>query len=416
MNDAERAQKQKTIRQARKRMQRSTNHRNSYNNRVLFRNSPPLSLNMLKGFDQYASTPLSLTNATSLGGIVSLSTYIILAAYLGYYITSNLQSSFPTELHTVVFPQKSSVDRIALPKLHCVAESGCWYRPFNFGPTPPDDRRRLADPPPNPPPDGGAPTPPTPPNEGGGDDSQKCYYIPLGETIPTAHLDIAHDSDPIDSFTGIWKGSNFGFSYDVTEVIKTGPSIESKTFVGVKSLTDASVSGDPRFLLYKGKSLFNLVRTIGVQGEADVVDTWTNTVAAEDGTPDVSQNICCFAPTVVHGITGVTLSADEFVMRRGDDMNPTSLCSNTDTPSGDSDEVIQVKIRPFPSYSSIQVLNPLNLLTLWSVIGGALAIIELFVGFVGNHVPREDEEITLKRFGLGNAPPKARFGGGDNDL
>jgi len=260
---------------------------------------------------------------------------------------------------------------------------------------PPGDNAPPED---NPP--GGQDSPPS-----GGGNEPTCYYLPKGAQMPQMHRRIIHDSDPVDSYTSLWKGQNFGWSYDVTEVTFVSLHLETKTIEGVADLEEMNVGG-PRFLLYKGKSLFNLVRTVSLNGgfgaPTNTVDTWTNVVTSEDGTPDSQQNICCMAPSVVHAITFETMDRTvedgKFVMRReaiGGDGQPTTLC--------DTEEVYEVKIRPFPTYTETTVINPLDPMTVWAVVGGALAIIDLFVGVVAGFTSREDGLAIMRREGMGES-------------
>jgi hypothetical protein len=202
-----------------------------------------------------------------------------------------------------------------------------------------------------------------------------CYYLKQGEVIPKEHRRIVHDSDPIDSFTAVWgDNQNFGLSYDVTTVTKAGLTLETETIQGRKSLTEPFEGA--LFQVYKGETLFSLVKTVGVNGEE--VDTWTNTVMGEDGTPDAQQNTCCHAETTKNPATGETYSEVDYVLSRG---IATSRCDE-----GASDGVYQVKIRPFPTYSLEEVQNPLEPLTLWAALGGALATLDLAAGFLVQNV------------------------------
>ena len=326
----------------------------------------------MKQFDKFNSPPLSFTDASGFSGVISLSTYVFLLAYLVWYIVDSLSGSFPTSSQSVVFPQRSTKTDLSLPPMHCVANSGCWYIPFVA-----EGASAL---------------------QGGTNPGDKeCYYLNKGETMPAAHRTIFHDSDPVDSFTALWVGSNFGFSYDVTKVTSHGLKLDTETVVGPKDLQlDPSTEGDPRFLLYKGASLFNLIRTQGIDGEK--VDTWTNTVSSEDGSPDDQQNICCSADQVVHATTGDVLSQSQYIMKLGAGI---TRCSNTQTnQQGDSNSgnvVAQVKVRPLPTYTEVVVENPIHPLTVFSVLGGALGSFDLIASWVAWAVPRASEEVILKR-------------------
>lgn len=126
----------------------------------------------MRQFDKFNSPPLSFTDASALSGLISLSTYVFLVAYLVWYIIDSLSGSFPMSSQSVVFPQRNDKTEVSLPAMHCVAESGCWYIPF------------VAE---------GASA-----SQGGTNPGDKeCYYLNKGETMPASHRTIFHDSDPI---------------------------------------------------------------------------------------------------------------------------------------------------------------------------------------------------------------------------
>jgi len=120
------------------------------------------------------------------------------------------------------------------------------------------------------------------------------------------------------------------------------------------------------------------VRTVPVSGESDAVDTWTNTVSSEDGTPDSQQNLCCSASSVTHAITGETLTSSEYILKTGEG---TTQCTEDDT--------FQTKIRPFPSFSKVTVTNPLSPMTVWAALGGAYAVFDLLGGGLAGLLPRD---------------------------
>lgn len=151
--------------------------------------------------------------------------------------------------------------------------------------------------------------------------------------------------------------------------------------------------------------MFNLIRTVGV--ESTKVDTWTNTVSSEIGDPDTSQNICCNAQTVVHGITGDVLSDPQYLMYTG--QQSSSRCSNDNANNNDNQQnpnsgsfttVNQVKVRPLPTYTEVTVENPVSVLAIFAALGGALSSIDLIASWVAWAIPRVKEEIILKRFDL----------------
>eukprot|EP00519_Triparma_laevis_P013632 CAMPEP_0182493410 /NCGR_PEP_ID=MMETSP1321-20130603/2362_1 /TAXON_ID=91990 /ORGANISM="Bolidomonas sp., Strain RCC1657" /LENGTH=324 /DNA_ID=CAMNT_0024696157 /DNA_START=20 /DNA_END=994 /DNA_ORIENTATION=+ len=268
------------------------------------------------------------------GGMCTIATYTILVFYLLFYVISHSSGSFPTSTEIKTFPQRDSSEEVFLPKMTCVEPNGCWYMPYNIGAV----------------------------LESGG---RKCYYIEQGVSIPEKHLQIFLDSDPVEDFVALWSDqSNFGFSYDVDVVESANLKTKVKTIPGPTSLGMGGFEG-PRYLVYKGKSLFSLVRTLGLD---TTVNTWTSTVTAEESTPDTQQNLCCSAPEVTDPNTGTVFTSGSKVLKNGG----TSRC--------DSD-LNQLKIKPFPTYSLVTVENPLSVMTIWAILGGALGVIDMFAGF-----------------------------------
>ena len=397
----------------------------------------------LKSADKFAR-PLNDHGTSSVfGGITSISTYVLLLAYLGYYINQTNSRDFPTSVSIRTFPQRNDEPEY-LPEMSCIANSGCWYLPYNVGPS--SQGRRQT--------------------EGTGGDTvvRHCYYLREGESVPEEHRAIIHDSDPVDSFSALWETQNFGFSYQVDTVTAVGTTLTYESMKPFKSMDEASTSeGERRFMIYKGASLFNLVKTQGLGGDDDVVNSWTNTVTSEDGTADKEQNLCCGADTVINPKTGETLSDAQYLLKTrnacsegwsgrrrrslgehqrrlgekadgevcsdgtecqsnfcdmggnpkvcaaqpdpspggGGDPPPGDGGDGGDPPPGDGgdggdpppgggggaggESLNQLKIRPFPTYNLITVENPLEPLALWAVLGGALAVIDLLAsGFVHN--------------------------------
>lgn len=224
----------------------------------------------MKQYDKFNSPPLSFTDASHLSGAISLSTYVFLFAYLLSYIYESLSGSFPSSSQAVVFPQRNDKTEIYMPAMHCIADSGCWYIPFiaegaselqggkqqrfskqqneklhnhvssclsltfsNVVNTTSNDLLCSS---------------------GTNPGDKECYWVNKGDTVPSEHRRIFHDSDPVDSFTALWIGVNFGFSYDVEKVTSYGLTLETETVEGPKDLEmTAAQEGKARYLLYKGK-------------------------------------------------------------------------------------------------------------------------------------------------------------------
>ena len=130
-------------------------------------------------------------------------------------------------------------------------------------------------------------------------------------------------------------------------------------------------------------------------------------VTSKDGTPDSQQNMCCLAPSVVHAIAFETMEGKaedgKYVMWRdatGGGGQPTTLCDN-DGNTNNEEEVYEVKVRPFPTFTETTVINPLDPMTVRGVVGGALAIIDIFVDVVAGFTPRKDGPAIMRREGTG---------------
>lgn len=227
----------------------------------------------------------------------------------------------------------------------CVEDSGCWYMPYNIGDA----------------------------ISAGG---RKCYYIDKGESIPEKHRQVFLDSDPVEDFVALWsEQTNFGFSYDVEVVEKANLKTTTTTIPGPTSLT-GGIEG-PRYLIYKGKSLFSLVQIHGIDGVT--VDTWTNTVTSEDATADALQNLCCNANEITNPNSGAVYTSGDKLLSSGGGGGRCAIALGN---GGANPGVNQLKVKPFPTYSKVEVQNPLDIMTIWAVLGGALGIIDLMAGFV----------------------------------
>lgn len=108
----------------------------------------------------------------------------------------------------------------------------------------------------------------------GNDKVNHCLFLEQGAALPEDFRYLYYDSDPVSYFTVLSVDTDKGFalSYDVTEVTEYSWSLKTKT---LKAAVDDSLSVPMPYKIYKGISVFNLVRVLGLSEE---VDTWTNTV------------------------------------------------------------------------------------------------------------------------------------------
>jgi len=383
---------------------------------------------LLKGQDKFA---VDTKSSSTVGGLVTIFTYVAALVYLVIYILGWQGKNFPSTTTVKVFPGQKSGEEMYFPPMKCMAETGCYYVPFNMQMGEETKRRILNNPAPAP---GGNPAPTPGGNQGGQGGNQggqggnqggqggnqggnqggqggnqggqggnqggqggnqggqpsgrpdvsdsgegqaggrKCYYAKQGESLPKAHRRVFYSSDPIDVFTVIWKGGNFGLSYNVDTVTKMQSSLQYSTVEAVSELgTEASGAA---FKLFRGQSLMALVHYDGLGGDTDKVQTWTNTVTSEDGTPDSQNNLCCAGK--VYNLEGTEITSD----LDSDACEQSSSNSNQGGNSANSNTYYQTRIQPFPTYTSIEVSNPYDVLEVWGLIGGALAVIDLVAGFV----------------------------------
>jgi hypothetical protein len=339
---------------------------------------------MLKGQDKWAKPQMDEGSASIYGGVISVLTYLGALIFMVQYLSEAQDSELPGSSTIEVFPG-SSGQTIKLPKMNCIAPSGCWYVPQA--------------------------------SEGY---ERKCYWIAQGEAIADLHSRFYYSSDPIDTFTVAWTydadlgaGVNFGVSYEVDEVVGRYDPLDVKTTKAAVSLEMTDPAGkEMPFKIYKGTAMLNLVRTIGLD---EKVDSWTSTVTSEDGTPDAQANLCCHPMDVTAAATGDVISdsayklgtrcADSNTRRRltgpdggpgdgdggpGDGGGPGDANGGNPgdaagpgaapgpNPGGDStDKVYQVRLSPFPTFSKTTLEQPLTFLNLWTILGGAMATMDL---------------------------------------
>mmetsp|Transcript_10141 Transcript_10141/g.20763 ORF Transcript_10141/g.20763 Transcript_10141/m.20763 type:complete len:228 (+) Transcript_10141:554-1237(+) len=125
-------------------------------------------------------------------------------------------------------------------------------------------------------------------------------------------------------------------------------------------------SHSPRYLLFAGLSFFSLVLTHPVLSSSPDISTWSNTVVHEDPSPSSDTFICCFPGTATVDATTMSPITE-----------PSKLLGGKCTTDPN---VKQLKIRPYPTYSSVTVLSPFSISYLLALSGGALAILDLLVG------------------------------------
>ena len=209
--------------------------------------------------------PLEDTGTASVaGGIFTVLTYVSALLYVAVYVATKGTGSYPTSTAVSIFGTVDDAregDVFRLPPTNCIAEGGCWVLRYN---TPPGV---LGDP--------GA--------------QRQCRYYEQGEALLDDDRIVYSTPDAVDTMHVIWSDAqNFGLSYDVDKVAEVGRTLTVETNEAATQL-DQSAAGAHK--VYRGQTQFHLIRTTGLDGT--VVDTWTNSVTSEDGTPDEDQNACC---------------------------------------------------------------------------------------------------------------------------
>ena len=360
----------------------------------------------LRKCDKFRKTVEDNSTASCVGGVLTFLVPMATLIYAVVVATQAAEREYPTQLFTKVFPSSRSNERFYLPQTVCVASEGCWVmglitldaldegdagtgtsplpsptpapaEPPTVGPTPPaaPGTPDPGTPPPDPgtsPPDPGTPPPDpgTPPPDPGapgvrrrlhsGQDrrltTRVCRYYEEGEELLDEDRIIYYDSDPISAMTALWVGGeDFVFSYRVQEVTKISRELEVDS---ISPATSIGPGSEAPYKIFKGSSLMNLVLYEGLQ---ERVESWTNTVTSEDGDiDDPFTFVCC-----------LSAAEQDIVDRRGN-----VLVGDAYRPSCSSDQAKYVRLKPFPTYQVVEVLDPLTFESLWPLIGGIVSIFD----------------------------------------
>jgi hypothetical protein len=199
--------------------------------------------------------------ASAAGGILTVATYVTAFVYLVLYVLTQRDGAYPSSTAVMIFGTSDDMvggDIFRLPPTNCIAASGCWVLRFN-----------------------------TPPDATSSGSQRQCRYYTEGEALTEDDRIVYNTPDTVDTMHVIWEDVNFGLSYDVDKVVDISRTL---TIESNKAATKLDQSTAKAHKVYKGSTQFHLVRTTGVDGT--VVNTWTNSVTSEDGTPDDAQNGC----------------------------------------------------------------------------------------------------------------------------
>lgn len=227
------------------------------------------ALATLKRNDKFRKPLEDDGTASAAGGILTVATYLTALVYLVLYVATQRNGAYPSSTAVAIFGTSDDAvdgDIFHLPPTNCIASSGCWVLRFN---TPPDALSSSTN------------------------SMRQCRYYAEGEALTEDDRIVYNTPDTVDTMHVIWEDQNFGLSYDVDKVVEISRTLTVETN---KAATKLDRSAAKAHKVYKGSTQFHLVRTTGVDGT--VVDTWTNSVTSEDGTPDNDQNACECCPCV----------------------------------------------------------------------------------------------------------------------
>ena len=279
----------------------------------------------IKKIDDFAAAPVE---GSIFGGGLSLMAYVLVAAYLVAYSITASESTYPTTTEINVFPNEAA-EAIMLPPMNCIATSGCYIKA----------------------------------QQGTSDISgsaivNQCVYLAQGEALPDAYRYMYYDSDPVNYFTVLSTDNDksFALSYDVEKVTDYSSELATDT---LSAAIDDAVSTPMPYKIYKGVSVFNLIRTEGLD---KTVNTWTNTVTSETTTFDGTGGCC--------GSTVYDKSGAEY---------PTGTATVTDSQCttnapGSVNDWWMTKFVPPTTYVTITVNNPLDAFEILGLLGGWLGL------------------------------------------
>ena len=279
----------------------------------------------IKKIDDFAAAPVE---GSIFGGGLSLMAYVLVAAYLVAYSITASESTYPTTTEINVFPNEAA-EAIMLPPMNCIATNGCYIKA----------QQGTSD-------------------ISGSDIVNQCVYLAQGEALPDAYRYMYYDSDPVNYFTVLSTDNDksFALSYDVEKVTDYNSELATDT---LSAAIDDALSTPMPYKIYKGVSVFNLIRTEGLD---KTVNTWTNTVTSETTTFDGTGGCC--------GSTVYDKSGAEYPT--GTATVTVSQC-NTNAP-GSAGDWWMTKFVPPTTYVTITVNNPLDAFEILGLLGGWLGL------------------------------------------
>ena len=287
-------------------------------------------LNFIRKIDDFTAAPVQ---GTLFGGALAFTSYILVLVYLVIYVYTIQDTTYPVTSDVAIYPNEAG-SAIALPPMNCIATSGCYIKAMQ-GTSDITGNARVND----------------------------CLYVEKGEAVPSDFLYLFYESDPTGYFQVLSVDTDkyLSLSYDLKEVTDYSSTLTVET---LSAATDDSLTTPMPYKIYKGVSIFNLIRTVGLD---QTVDTWTNTVTTETTTFTGSGG-CCGAN--VYDTDGASYSTGT--------SNMASCSSNYNT----GGNWWTTKITPPTTYALITVTDPLDGFELLGLIGGWLGIMFSLAGAV----------------------------------
>lgn len=306
---------------------------------------------LTKKVDNFASPEVE---GTLFGGIISIICYLGVLILLVVYCVQAAENEYPTSTAVAVFPNEAT-EAMQFAPMRCVATSGCWIKAQT-------GIREIS----------------------GNANVDQCLYLAQGEALPADYRYLYYNSDPVEFFTVLSKdqNENFAVSYDVSKVTAYGATL---TVSNLEAARDFSLTTPMPYKIYRGISVMNIIKTKGLD---QTVDTWTNTVVSETSTFEGSGG-CCGA--TVYDSAGANLGV----------LSGSDCASN----SNGGGNWWTTKLVPPTTYAEITVVDPLDVITVFGLVGGWLGII-ISLGASGfwlydeyNLICSTDEEQVSKTVG-----------------
>ena len=253
-----------------------------------------------------------------IGGIVSLIGYILVLVYLVIYITSVQNQSYPITTGVAQFPNTEDT-ALTLPPINCVSPNGCYIKSQKMG-------------------------------------DQSCIFLQQGQALPEEYRKLYYTSDPYEMFQVLSTDhdKNFALSFDFETVTEYTNPLKTSTL-------EAAVDFEPTvpmpYKIFRGLNTFNLIRTVGVDGE--IVDTWSAQLTKDESSFQ-GTGTCC-GSSQIYDVNG---DIDQ------DAVNTMTQCTANYNADNTQNNWWTTILVPPATYSEVTVIDPLDVSTVLGLIGG----------------------------------------------